>query len=139
MLSSSCRKWFQCLRNPFMSIYLQIGHRFLLPHGPSSLTLAMPIGLLHLRHTRGRGTNTPRRFAPDGDRASRKNERIGIDETKRMIPHFRVLGQPVTSEVRSMTSEVKCWHANMQSCKHHANMSYCTSFEPARHCESFGA
>ena len=68
-----------------------------------------------------------------------KNERVGRDERKRMVPKFKVLGQPVTSEVRSMTSAVICWHANMQSCKHHANMSYCTSFEPAHQCESFGA
>ena len=75
-----------------MSIYLQIGHRFLLPHGPSSLTLAMPIGLLHLRHTRGRGKNTPRRFAPVGARASRKNERVMRGERKRIVPKFKFLG-----------------------------------------------
>ena len=34
-----------------------------------------------------------------------KNERVGRDERKRMVPKFKVLGQPVTSEVRSMTSE----------------------------------
>ena len=32
-----------------------------------------------------------------------KNERVGIHERKPMVPNFNVLGQPMTSEVRSNT------------------------------------
>ena len=36
-----------------------------------------------------------------------KNRREACHETQPLTPEFKVLGQPVTSEVRSMTSEVK--------------------------------
>ena len=32
-----------------------------------------------------------------------KNERVGRYETQRLIPKFKASGQPVTSQVRSMT------------------------------------
>ena len=47
------------------------------------------------------GTNPLRCFAPGGAIASQKNERVRRYETKRFLPNFKVLGQPVTSEIRS--------------------------------------
>ena len=34
-----------------------------------------------------------------------KNQRVACHETKQLTPEFKVLGQPVTSEVRSMTQK----------------------------------
>ena len=41
--------------------------------------------------------------APDGVRASQKNERIALNENKSMVPNVKISGQPMTSEVRSNT------------------------------------
>ena len=43
----------------------------------------------------------PSRSAPDEASASQKNERVALDDRKSIIPNFTVLGQPVTSAVRS--------------------------------------
>ena len=51
----------------------------------------------------GGSVGPPSRSAPDGPRASRKNERVARNEMKPMVSNFMVLGQPVTSEVRSNT------------------------------------
>ena len=51
-----------------------------------------------------RGLDQPTfRFAADWARASRKNERAARHETKRLVYKLKVLGQPVTDEVRSKT------------------------------------
>ena len=70
------------------------------------LTLAIPIGFLHLRHTRGGGVGTtPLAISPLVELERRgKNERVARHETQRLVPRNKVKGQPVTSEVRSMTS-----------------------------------
>ena len=52
----------------------------------------------------GVGTTPPRHFAANEARASPKNERVACNETQRLVPINKVKGQPVTSEVRSMTS-----------------------------------
>ena len=42
-----------------------------------------------------------------------KNQRVACHETKPLTPEFKVLGQPVTSEVRSMTQKwPKCKFAD---------------------------
>ena len=45
----------------------------------------------------------PRRFTPNWFKASRKKELVGRYKTQRLIPKFKVSGQPVTLEVMSMT------------------------------------
>ena len=45
----------------------------------------------------------PSRSAPDGFRASQKNERISLNERKPMVPNFKVSGQLMTAEVRLNT------------------------------------
>ena len=67
------------------------------------LTLAGPIGFLHTRRPRGGGrVRPPLAVSPLVELARRgKNERVRRYETQRLVPDFKVLGQPVTSEVRS--------------------------------------
>ena len=71
--------------------------------GGDGLTLAGTGHFASFHGTRGGGVGTtpPCRFAPDWARASRKNKRVARRETKRLIYKLKVLGQPVTSEVRS--------------------------------------
>ena len=58
--------------------------------------------VFYIRAGRMGWVRPPRRFAPNGASASRKkNERVRRYETQRLVPDFKVLGQPVTSEVRS--------------------------------------
>ena len=64
------------------------------------LTLAGTGHFASFHGTRG-WYDPPCRFAPDWARASRKNEHVARRETKRLICKLKVLGQPVTSEVRS--------------------------------------
>ena len=50
----------------------------------------------------GAGTTPPLAVSPLVELARRgKNERVRRYETQRLVPDFKVLGQPVTSEVRS--------------------------------------
>ena len=51
----------------------------------------------------GGSVGPPSRSAPDELRASRKNERIALNEREPMGPNFKVSGQLMTSEVRSNT------------------------------------
>ena len=71
--------------------------------GRVPLTLAGPIGFLHTRRPRGGGGyDPPLAVSPLVELARRgKNERVRRYETQRLVPDFKVLGQPVTSEVRS--------------------------------------
>ena len=65
-------------------------------------TLAGPIGFLRTRRPRGGAGTTPLAVSPLVELARRgKNERVRRYETQRLVPDFKVLGQPVTSEVRS--------------------------------------
>ena len=57
------------------------------------------------RHKGGGGT-TPLAVSPLIERELRgKNEHVARRETKRLIYKFKVLGQPVTSEVRSSSEK----------------------------------
>ena len=71
------------------------------------VTLAGPNRFLHPPRPRGGGgyNSLAVSLLMELERRGR-NERIERDERKIMVPKFKVLGQPVTSEVRSMTSEV---------------------------------
>ena len=53
----------------------------------------------------GEGGGTIPYFTTSRAGASRKSECVGRYETQRLAPNFKVLGQPVTSEVRSMTQK----------------------------------
>ena len=55
----------------------------------------------------------PSRLAPEWVRAPIQNQRVACHEKKPLTPEFKVLGQPVTSEVRSMTQKwPKCEFAD---------------------------
>ena len=53
------------------------------------------------RHKGGGGGTTPLAVSPLIELELRKNERVARRETKRLVYELKVLGQPVTSEVRS--------------------------------------
>ena len=54
------------------------------------------------RNRDGVGT-TPWRFETNVVKLREKNERVGRDDRKRMVYFFKVLGQQLTCEVRSLT------------------------------------
>ena len=53
---------------------------------------------------RGGCYDPPRHFAANGSRASGKTSLFACNETQRLVLNNKVKGQPVTYEVRSMTS-----------------------------------
>ena len=58
------------------------------------------------RHRGGGGDATPLRdWLLSALELRFKNQRVACHETKPLTPEFKVLGQPVTSEVRSMTQK----------------------------------
>ena len=71
-----------------------------------SLTLAGTRHFAILHGTGGGGGCDPPRDWFLSDLELRfKNQRVACHEKKPLTPEFKVLGQPVTSEVRSMTQE----------------------------------
>ena len=76
-------------------------HQIFLSNYSSFLTLAGTGHFASFHGTRGVGT-TPLAVSPLIELELRgKNERVARRETKRLIYKLKVLGQPVTSEVRS--------------------------------------
>ena len=88
--------------------------------GIQLLTLAGPIVFLHTegdpprplapnwaralrKNLRGGDASTPPRRARVKLELCGKNGRVGRYKTQRLIPKFKISGQPVTSQVRSMT------------------------------------
>ena len=68
----------------------------------NGLTLAGTGHFASFHGRRGGGVTTPLAVSPMIELELRgKNERVGRRETKRLIYKLKVLGQPVTSEVRS--------------------------------------
>ena len=67
-----------------------------------TLTLAGTDHFSSFHGTGGGGGNDPRAASPLTELELReKNERVARRETKRLVYKLKVLGQPVTSEVRS--------------------------------------
>ena len=89
-----------CVYDPFISI-IKLKK---LCHGIKQLTLAGTGHFASFLGTGGGGglVRPPLPFRPDWARASqKKNESVARREMKRLIYKLKVLGQPVTSEVRS--------------------------------------
>ncbi|KAF0307887.1 Transcription elongation regulator 1 [Amphibalanus amphitrite] len=78
-------------------------HRLLFVSGFSWFNPRGPIGFLHTRRPRGGGGgyDPPRRFVPGGASTSRKKRACAPLRDAEIGTRFMVLGQPVTSEVRS--------------------------------------
>ena len=75
---------------------------YALPKRPST---SSPRHFSILHGTGGGGTTSPRVWLLIELELRFKNQRVACHETKPLTPEFKVLGQPVTSEVRSMTQK----------------------------------